>query len=574
MVPRGVDRTAQRESEWGGFMGLRRRRRHLQRYQEVVQTLVSHGFLYVVDLLGLGPLVGAAKRLGRGGARPVDVDWPERLSLVLTGLGPTFVKLGQVASTRSDVLPARVVKSLEGLQDAVPPFPFSQVENTLRRVWQREIKEVLASLDPEPLAAASIGQVHRGVLPDGTRVVVKVRRPGIVEQSRTDFEILKSLATLTERKTDWGKSYGVGRIVDELILTMEDEMDFTIEGRNTDTARRQLMTDGRVRVPQVFWEITAPEVLVMSELAGTKIADSQQIRQQGLDPKSIAQHLVQVMYQQIFLDGFFHADPHPGNVHVGRDGELLFLDWGMVGRLSSAMRERSVDLLLGMMQRRSYTVVHALLRLGVVDGDVDRQELERDVERLRRRYYEAQLSDFQLGNALTDLFSMANRHHIRIPGEYALLAKTAVTLDGLVRRLDPDASLIELGQSFAGRLVWSRWGPSAWAEGAVESAMQLSRLAERIPSALDRVLDHVERGEIHIVMEHKNLDGILEHWERLANRIGFSFLLGALIVGSALVVHRDNLDQLAALPLGEYVFLAAAVMALWVIIGAVRRGRL
>lgn len=551
-----------------------RRRRHLLRYQSVVNVLVRHGFLYVVDSLGLGGWVTAARRLGHGLETGLDSGWAERLALALTDMGTTFVKLGQLASTRTDILPDNVIKALEQLQDAVPPFDFTVAMGILEKAWEQDPRAIAPEIDPVPIAAASIGQVHAGRLADGSEVVIKIRRPGMIEQSRTDFEILQDLAELAERRTPWGREYGVVAMVEELIRAMEDEMDFNIEGRHTELARRHLATDPRVLVPRVHWQWTRPDVLVMSRLAGTKIVDADGIRELGLSPEDLARHLVHVMYQQIFIDGFFHADPHPGNVHIGPAGELIFLDWGMVGQLSPAMRERSVDLLVGMIRGRSETVVDALLRLGIVSQNMERKNLEREVERLRRQYYETTLEQFHLGRALTDLFAVANRYHVRIPSEYAILAKTAVTLDGLVRRLNPKGSLIEYGKPFAARLFWSRWGPEHVRDALWDNARQWIHVLGEMPQGLDRLMERIDRGEIHIILEHKNLDHVLDHWEKLINRVGMSLLLGALIVGSGLVVHRDSLDHITALPFGEYVFLAAAAMALWVIIGAIRRGRL
>ncbi len=547
-------------------------RRHLARYRTVVQVLVHHGFLQVVEMLGLGHLVGAVRRMA--GLRPVlreDVTWPERLRAVLVDLGPTFVKLGQLASTRTDVLPRELVRVLETLQDDVPPFPFPTVLDTLQRAWGRDPADVI-DLDPEPLAAASIGQVHRGRLKSGAEVVVKVRRPGIVEQATTDFEILTHLADLAERRTEWGHRYGLKLLVEELVHTMEDEMDLTMEARYTDQARR--LATSEVLVPEVFWAWTTADVLTLERLEGIKVTTGDQLVAEGLDPSRIAARLVETMFRQIFLNGFFHADPHPGNVHVAKDGRLILLDWGMVGHLSPDMRARSVDLLLGMVQRRADRVVAALLRMGVVDRQVDRDRLTRDVERLRRRYYETSLASFSLGQALTDLFALAARYRIRIPGEYALLAKTAVTLDGLVRRLDPRGSLVEYGRALAGELVWSRYGPRYFWDRAVDDFQHWEAILEQLPDTVDRLLARIERGELDVVLEHKNLDGILAHWERLATRLGLSWLLGAVIVGAALVARPERLSAMVGLPFGEYVFFAAAALALWLVMGAIRRGRL
>ena len=554
-------------------MSKRGRGRKLARYRTVAQVLARHGFLYVVEATGLDRLIPAPLRLVRGARPDPDPGWPEHLAEALAALGPTFVKLGQLAATRSDLLPARLIAALETLQDRVPPFPGEAVDTILREAWGRPPDEVMTR-ESDPIGAASIGQVYAGCLRDGRRVVVKVRRPGIIDETEADFDILTAMADLLERNTPWGRQYALRELADELIRTMRDEMDFTSEGRHTDSARQNAAHADGIVVPEVIWDLTRTDVLVMTRVRGFKITGPAEVRRRGLDPDAIAARLVETMYRQIFLDGFFHADPHPGNVHVDREGRLVFLDWGMVGRLDRTTREYSVDLLLGMMTNRPEVVVDALLRLGAGGPEVDRRHLTREVERLRRRYYDTRLEQFQLGEALTDLFRVANRHHLRMPPEFGLLARAAMTLDSLVRRLNPNASLVQYGRPLVGELVWSRLNPARLGEDALTLMAAWARVARELPYGVEQLIARIESGRVHVVLEHKNLDHMLVHSEKLINRLGMSFLLSALIVGSALVVHRDSLDRLAAMPFGEYVFLAAAAMALWVIIGALRRGRL
>ncbi len=570
--PRRPHRTIRVPSVIRGGEGARRRRRHLERYRMVVEVLARHGLFYAADHLGLRRLLPAAARVRQGVFETSPPSgWEDRVPQVLADLGPTFVKLGQVASTRRDVLPPSLIVALESLQDRVAPIPFAEVQRLLRTAWGTDPAELM-EVESEPLAAASIGQVHPAHLPGGQRVVVKVRRPGIVAESETDFEILRGLAEMAERRTEWARRYGLTVLVDEIIGTLRDEMDFQTEGHNTDQAR--LASQGDILVPDVFWEYTRPDVLVMSRLEGFKITSGSALARHGIDPDRVASRIVQAVYRQMFLDGLFHADPHPGNVHVSPEGVPIFLDWGMVGHLSPTMRERSTDLLLGMIERRPDRVVRALIRMGAVDRAIDREALTRDVERLRRRYYEATLAEFSLGQALTELFALAWRYQIRIPGEYALVAKTAVTLDGLVRRLNPDGSLLDYGRGLAGPLLWSRFGPRHLAGAAAESGIRWLQLVENLPDDVEETLRWLTRGELHIVLEHKNLSTMLSHWEKLANRIGLSFLVAGMVVGAALVTHPTHLDRLFGMPIGEIVFLTAVAMGVFVLVAALRRGLL
>lgn len=528
----------------------------------------------VSDSVGLSSYLPLGKRISSGRLPAVDADWPERVRLVLAELGPTYVKLGQLASIRPDILPDVLVRSLERLQDDVPPFSEHAARAIIEHAWGGSIDQHVAWFDPEPMAAASVGQVHRARLFDGREVVIKVRRPGIREQAEADFRILTALAASAERRSQWARDNGVSDLVDEMISTMRDELDFTVEAQNTDTARKDMANNHCVRVPEVIWPLTHADVLVMASIAGVKLNDREALEEQGLDVAKIAEEFVHALYQQIFLQGFFHADPHPGNVHVDDAGQLIFLDWGLVGMLSPEMRNRSVQLVLGLVQGQSESVAEALLTIGVVGDHVDRRTLVRDVERLRRRYYETHLKNFQLGQALADLFAVAQRHRLRIPPEYMLLAKTAVTADGVVRALNPDFSLLAMGKPLAGELIWNRINPENWFPEAAKSAWQAGQALAGLPGEIERALKTLSKGEIRIVLEHKNIDRVLSHWEGLVNRLAFALLLAAVVLGLAMVVHRNHLDRIAGLPVGEYAFMMAIAMAIWAVIGALRRGKL
>lgn len=544
------------------------------RLRQIAEVLAHHGLLMVLDHVGLSGYLPIGRRLSAKRLPAVDADWPERVRLVLAALGPTYVKLGQLASTRPDVLPEDLVRSLARLQDDVPAFSVGQVKKTLEEAWGGPLSTMVEWFDDEPLAAASIGQVHRARLFDGRSVVIKVRRPGVREQSESDFRILRVLAEQAEKRSDWAKQYGVADLVEELVITMRDELDFTVEGQNTETARQDLANNANIRVPEVMWNLTRSNVLVLESLGGTKINDTTGLENMGFSLADIAQKFIHALYQQIFLKGFFHADPHPGNIHVDRDGRLVFLDWGLVGMLSHEMRNRSVQLVLGMAEGRTEMVADALMSISFAGTHIDRRSLVRDIERLRRRYYETHLKDFQLGQAMSDLFRVAQRHQLRIPPEYMLLAKTAVTADGVVRALDSQFSLLGMGKPLAGELLWNRVNPENWAPQTARSTIRLGQHLAGLPIEFEHALRTLSRGEIRIVLEHKNIDRILGHWEGLINRMAMSLILAAIVLGLALVVHRNHLDRLAGLPIGEYAFILAVGLAIWAIIGAMRRGRL
>lgn len=545
-----------------------------KRYREIAQVLAQHGFVMVLDKLGLSRHLSLKRRWFQSRVPDDDADWGERIGLALAALGPTYVKLGQLASTRTDLLPDKLVRALERLQSDVPPFGFDVVIKILEAAWGRPLADVMGYINPAPLAAASLGQVHQGRLLNGQRVVIKVRRPDVVPRTESDLKILKGLGDLVQRRTEWADQYHMPNLIAELSRTLREELNFSQEAKYTDRAWHTYNGRRHMRIPRVIWEWTRSDVLVMEEMTGTKITEFLQNPAISLGGREMAQRFVGAVYYQIFIEGFFHADPHPGNIHVDDQGRIMFLDWGMVGMLSPDMRRHSVALILGLSQGRPTRIVDALLDLGAVEGNIERGPLTYDVEQLRRRYYESELEDFNLGQAFGDLLSLAKNYNIRIPSEYALLAKTAMIVDGVVRQIDAHTSLLDLGKAFGPELLMSRIEPNAWIPGVMDTLHDWSRAAATLPAELNKALATLSRGEVRIVLEHKNLDKVLGHWERLVNRLALSFLLAALIVGSGLVVHRDHLDHMARFPFGEYAFIAASLMALWVIIGAMRRGKL
>ena len=548
------------------------RRHHWFRYRQIADVLTRYGFVMIVDSLGLNPVHWPFSSK-RASAQPAT-GWSERIRQALIELGPTYIKLGQLASTRSDVLPPALVQALATLQDEVEPVKFEEIRDVVERTWKLPIHEAIARFERSPLATASIGQVHAGKLSDGRAIVIKVRRPGIVRQSRADFEILRDLAQLAERHTEWGKQYNVSRLIDDLILTLTEELDFKVEAANTERARENLKRNPHAVVPRVIWPLSAEEVLVLERLEGIKITDRERLLASGLDPEETAKRFIACLYQQIFEDGFFHADPHPGNVHVDAEGRLIWLDWGLSGTLAEEMKRRSVNLIMGMTQQRSDKVAKALIDLSNAPHEVDEAELAIQVETLRHRYYDTPLEKFQVGRALLDLFSVAQRFRIRIPSEYTLLAKAAVLADGLVRQLDPGLSLVELSKPFATRMLLRQFDPRVWAKAFTNEAGEWNDLLRSLPEDIAGALKTLRRGEIHIVMEHKNIDMILSQWEKFINRIGLSFLLGAIILGSALVVHHHALDRLFHFQVGEYGFMISVLLAMVVVLHAVRKGKL
>ncbi|KKM09762.1 ABC transporter [Clostridiales bacterium PH28_bin88] len=554
-----------------------RRHIHLKRYRQIVNTLAKHGFGFLVDQLGLGDLVSWARRVKA--EEKTRLSGGARLRLVMEELGPTFIKLGQVLSTRPDLLPRDVIEELARLQDQVPSFPFEQVQGLVEEELGQPLAELFRSFDREPLAAASIGQVHRAELATGEAVVVKARRPNVERVIRTDLEILFDLGRLAERHTLWGQFYKFSEMAEEFARTLKQELDYTAEGRNADRLRQNFSGDPTVKIPGVYWVFTTDRVLTMEYVEGVKLSDVEELERRGWDRRLIARNLAQAVLKQVLLDGFFHADPHPGNVVVLPGGVVAFLDFGLVGRLSEERKRQFVSLVLGLVRRNSNHIIRAVTEMGIVGQEVEMQAFKRDVDLLRERYYDVPFGQIRLGTAISEILDLAFRYRLRIPTELTLLAKALITLEGVVRELDPGLSIVAIAEPLAHTLLRRRLVPGMLTRTAREWALDYGGLLLDLPRKLDGFLDKLVTGDAILKLEHQNLERAMSHLDRIANRLSFSLVLLAfsivtagLVIGSALGADRGRFF-FWSMPVLELAFLLATLMVAYLIWAIIRSGR-
>ncbi|MGB9825150.1 MAG: ABC1 kinase family protein, partial [Desulfofundulus sp.] len=499
--------------DWSMQFHLRKRYKHFARYREIANVLVRHGFGYLAHQLGLGEFLSLGrlykpgrqsdKRRLKVAERPSP---PERLRLVLEELGPTFIKMGQVLSTRSDLLPPEYIAELEKLQDRVAPFSFNQVRERIQMELGLPLEEVFSSFETTPLAAASIGQVHRAHLRDGTPVVVKIQRPGTEKILSTDLEILYDVARLVDRHGPWRELYCFEEMVEEFEKILREEMDFTVEGRHADTFRQHFAGDGTVYFPAVYWDYTTSKVLTMEYIEGVKLTHPEELVHRGIDRRVVARHLASAILRQILIHGFFHGDPHPGNLAALPEGRVAFMDFGIVGRLSDEVREKIGALVLGLVRRSTPQVVRAVESLGVVPPHVDRVALHRDIDALREKYSEIPLSRISLAESLGDVMGVAFKYRIRVPTQFTLLVKSLVTAEGLVAKLDPELSIVEIARPMGKRLLAHRFSLPGIKRMVVEHLDDFHQLLTHLPHRLDRVLDLAAGGELKIKAVNPDLD--------------------------------------------------------------------
>lgn len=555
---------------------LRPRYAHLQRLRTIANTLARHGFGYFIDQLGLSTFLsrrakGERFHLSRG----------ERLRQALEELGPTFVKLGQFLSTRPDLLPRDVINELARLQDEVAPFSTEEVCEILGAELGEGWEEVFVSFEPEPLAAASIGQVHRASLPGGQKVIVKVQRPEVARIIHTDLEILHYIAQVAQRHSVYGKIYDFVAMVEEFSRALKQELDYTAEGRNADRLRQLLAEEENVYIPRVFWEYTTSRVLTMEFVDAVKLNEIEEILRRGYNTKRIANNLLRAFYRQVLVEGFFHGDPHPGNLAVLPGEKIVFMDFGLMGTLSEEHRREAIRLVLGLVRRRSQEVIQAMINLGTVPADLDFKALRREIDSLRDKYSHARLKDIKLGVAINELLDLAFRFRIQMPIEFTLLAKALLSLESLVTTLDPDLSFIQLAAPYVSDLVRRHYRPQAIWRRVEEDFWAYLSLAQELPQQVKGILNRLNRGDLTLRLEHQELKAFFRHLEGAVNKLSLSLIFLAFsIIMAGLIISAG----LGALPLtaGRFFFrlpvleigsAIALIVFIWLLLAIFRGGK-
>jgi len=509
---------------------------HRARYAEIARALSRHGLGYLVAVFGLDRRVPLHRRLVVASPSP-DLAPPAHVRLALEELGATFVKLGQILSTRPDLLPLDYQRELARLTDDAPPVPGDTVGALIEEELGLPPEELFASFDSVPLAAASIGQAHAATLSDGTEVVVKVRRPGVVEQIEEDLEILKNLAVQADRRWPAVAAYDVVALVEEFSLTLRGELDYLREARNAERFATEFSDDPDVHIPRVFWSTTTSRVLTLERLHGLKVSDMEGLDAAGIDRRMLAERATRVTARMVFENGFFHADPHPGNLFIEPDGRIGLLDFGMVGEIDDELRDRLGALMWAFARTDPDRVTSALLQLGVATGRVDRRALRRDVTGFIRRNQGRSLGEIRVGVVINDVFAVMRRHRLQLPRELVLILKMVVMTEGMGARLDPDFELGPVLRPYAERLMAERLSPLLLVKRLREAGVDIAHLSVELPEQLRRLVAAVDRDldrdRSQITVEIADLDPLVSRLERAGNRMIAGLLTAAVVRGLA-----------------------------------------
>jgi len=520
---------------------MRLRPRHLRRYREIAEILADHGFGALLTQLGVSERLNLPRRLIRHKPVPEDeLTLPIRARTTLEDLGPTFVKLGQILSTRSDLVPPEYLVELRRLQDNVSPLPWDVIWPQIESELDGSIDKLFLDIDPVPIASASLAQVHAARLLDGTEVVIKVLRPGIEKTINLDLDILYDLAQLAEERTPLGKRYDLMDFAEEFSFALKGELDFRKEGRNADRFREQFEKNKYTHVPQIYWEHTTQRVLVQERLRGIKIDDYDALDAAGFDRKELAQRAADMVLQEVLDDGFFHADPHPGNLLIMDGGIIGVMDFGTMGRIEKSERMTLARLLIVAVQMDVDGIVDQLIRMGVADYGVDRTGLGRDLRRSIMRYYGLPLNEIPAMEVWEGLEPVIYEYNLRVPSDYWLLIKTVVIMEGVGLGLDPEFDMLAAAKPYMGRLFRQLWMPSTWGSSLLRMGTDWMDLAGSFPRQSTHILKQLEHGDLEIRIRIPELEEINRDLNRIVNRLIYSILVAAMTLALALLI--PNLD--------------------------------
>lgn len=560
-------------------MSLQTRVNYINRYREIAMQFSKSGLGFLIEEIGLDRVISLPKRilLRQQNDEVLEKTYAERIRIFIEEMGTTFIKLGQIASTRGDLLPPDLIKELEKLQSHVAPFPAAEARKLIEESLEAPIDELFMIFDDTPVGSASIGQVHRAMLHTGEDVAVKVQRANIEKTVRTDLEILRHLAVLAESNLEWARNYQVTDMIEEFSDALINELDYTIEARNVERIGKTHKNDNKIKIPEIYWEYSTKNVMVMDFIKGIPVNHFDELDKLNINRSDLAETLARAIFQQIFEEGYFHGDPHPGNVSVLRDGTLVFLDFGMIGRLTSDLKINFGSLLISLMRKDSDGVVKAIVKMGVVPSDVSMRDLNREAEIMRDKYYDVPLSKLNFSDAVNDLFGIANKYKIKLPQDFTILAKTLLTLESIVSQLDPDFSIMDVAEPFGKALLLERYNPKNLLNFQIDEIQQLGSELREVTENVHQFSKGLKNQNLPIEIDVKGRSQFSKHLDRVINRLSFSIVLLAfsivmvgLIVGSAILGEGSIIFRI---PIIEIAAIFAMGMFIWLLWSIVKSGR-
>lgn len=552
----------------------------LVRYKEILTILVKYGYRDLLMKINSSENKDLNDVLKEAGTVPPEsvsaLSGAERFRLLLESLGTTFIKFGQILSTRNDILPEEYCEELKKLQDKVPPFPDEDAKNIIKEELGKDVTELFQSFSEKPVACASIAQVYKATLHTGEVVAIKIRRPNIEKKILSDLAIMEDLSRLLEKHIQEARTIRPTNMVKEFGRQLQQEMNLLVEANNLERFNIQNANEPRLRLVKLYREYCTSHILTMEFMTGTKISDTEKLKSLNLDLKTIAKNGASVIISQIFEQGFFHGDPHPGNILVQDDGRICFLDFGAMGKLTKEQRMILAEGLVAVVRRKDDELLRAVLKLSANGDDItDTKELGRDISDFVDTYAYLPLNQIKVDEILNDLMKLLTKHGIILPPEITTLVKVLAMLDGTGLALDPEFQVMEVMKPYAQKLVLEKFDPKRLASDMTHTSAELYRLLRDLPDEARSIIKTIKKAELKVSVSSGNLKQVLRTFDKDANRLSYALIVSALLLASALILHTHTPPVWHNISILGIIGLAiSGTMGLWLLIAIARSGHL
>ncbi|MCK4592102.1 AarF/ABC1/UbiB kinase family protein [Candidatus Parcubacteria bacterium] len=561
------------------MFNIKQNYKNLKRTREILKVVTKYGLGYFLDFSRTEGGLNLKKKIFPEKVIKLEkiqrLTLPQRTRLACEELGPTFIKLGQILSVRPDLIPYEFTKEFSKLQDEVLPFSFEEVEEQFERELGKSINELFIEFDKRPVAAASLSQVHKAKLISGETVAVKIQRPNVRKVIETDISILFSLVKFAEKRFINGRLFQPVEIIREFSQSVEKELDFINEGHNIEKFRTNFRESETVHIPKVYWKSTTKKILTMEFIEGVKISKVINLKDSNFDKKIISDRGIDMILKQILVDGFFHGDPHPGNIFIMKDNIIAPIDFGMVGRIEENTMINMADFLIAAISNDADKVVRVLENMDIVDSEMDLKKIRVEIGYFMDKYYNVSLKQLEMGRIIEEIMKIMIQHQIKVPSDLVLLTKALVTIEGIGRELDPDFNMVARAKPFANELIKRKYSLGNLLKVSGKFTEELFNSMKTFPNEFSYLIRNLRKGKLTISFQHKGLEKLILEIDRASNRLSFSMIISALIIGSSFIILSDKGPFIFDYPaLGIFGYLIAAVLGLWLVISIIRRGGL
>jgi len=561
--------------------GLRHKIHYFKRSRHIFHVFAKYGFGQFVEKLNIenylenGQKIFFRKKIGEREPKNIRIKkGPVRFRLALEELGPTFIKLGQILSTRSDLLPLEYIVELKKLQDKVAPIPFDEIVSVIETSLEGKIEDLFLSVDEVCLGSASIAQAHRAVLKNSQEVILKVKKPNLDQIIELDIEILYSIARLLKARVEGFAMYDLVGLVSEFSKSMHKEIDFTREGKNNDVVRAYFAKESYFKVPKIYWDYTRDGILTQELIHGTKLSDLDFEALPIVKREKLSNLGAKIMLKMVLVDGFFHADPHPGNIILTPSDELILIDYGNVGTLNEEDQEYLAEIIEGIILKDAHKILHGFKELAHFPSSVDEKLLKSDILDVLGNYYNQSLKNINMGKAIEEVTTLLTAHKIIVPANFFLLAKSLMLAEGVCRQIHPDFDMINASKPYITKLLLKRYHPQKLFKNLERTLFHYVDFVEHAPKEAFEILKLIKQGKLGLDMKINGLDRFRRTLDRVANRISISLVIAALIIGSSMLIEKDPAGKLTSTAyLGLFGYIIAAFFGILMIFHIFRKDK-